>query len=149
MDGEYVPRSWDQTHAGKFLVGFQRQDLWSVSLGGTLRRGWPLTSVAAEEEMDDQGEIGYVAVPVDRNADRYPDYWRADFQARRAFPVPRGRLWLTLDVTNLTDRENACCVNDFHFSSRPDGRVGVRPTFDSWLGRTGSFSLLWEFGGAR
>jgi outer membrane receptor protein involved in Fe transport len=145
IDGQYVARSWDQTHSGKFLLGFQRQDVWSASLAGTVRRGWPLTPVFAEGEKNDKGEIEYEAVPGARNSQRYADYYRLDLQARRAFPVRGGRIWLTVDLTNLTNRGNARSVNDFFFEPQADGSVDVRTEFDVWLGRTGSFSILWEF----
>jgi len=145
IDGKYVARSWDQTHAAKFLLGLQRKDRWSVSLGGSIRRGWPITAVFAQEQEGDEGEIEYVAIPGERNALRYPDYARLDFQGRRAIPVHGGRIWLTVDITNLTNRENARSVDDFVFQPRADGSVNVRTEFDHWLGRTGSFSILWEF----
>ena len=56
-----------------------------------------------------------------------------------------GRLWLTLEVINVTDRDNACCVDEFQAVPQPSGEFKVRTVFDHWLGITPSFSVLWEF----
>jgi len=50
IDGEEVPRSWDQTHAGRFLIGYRREDRWSISFTGSVHTGWPTTPVTAEVE---------------------------------------------------------------------------------------------------
>jgi hypothetical protein len=139
--GRDVPRSWDQTHAGKFLLGYRRDERWSVSLSGSAHSGWPTTPVGgvlvAPDEVDpDVGE---------RNSDRLSRYVRFDLKARRSFSPPRGRLWLTIEVLNLTNRDNACCLNEVLFFPQPDGTVHARRDFDNWLGTTPSFSVLWEF----
>lgn len=143
IDGTGVPRSWDQPHTGKFLVGYRRDDRWSVSLSGTVRTGWPTTPVSAQKQPD--GSM--VAVPIEdqRNSDRLPGYARLDGKLRRSFALPQGRLWLTLDVVNLTDRDNACCIDDFLFEPQEDGTVDVQRQFDHWLGLTPLFNVLWEF----
>jgi outer membrane receptor protein involved in Fe transport len=145
IDGRYVPRSWDQPHAGRVLVGYRRDDRWSVSLSGSVHTGWPTTPVFAEGEEQPDGTIEYEAVPGERNSARFPTYSRLDFKARRAFPVRRGQVWLSLEVVNLTNKKNACCVDEFLFEPRPDGSVDVRTQYDYWLGITPSLSVLWEF----
>ena len=77
-----------------------------------------------------------------RNSRRFPTYIRFDFKARRVFDVRRGSLTLTVDIVNLTDRDNACCVDDFFFDPLPDGTVAVEEELDNWLGITPSASLL-------
>jgi hypothetical protein len=145
IDGEDVPRSWDQTHAGRVLVGYRRDDRWSLSLSGSLHRGWPTTPVLVESETLPDGSIEYEAVPGERNTDRFSTYSRLDFKARRSIPISRGNLWLTLEIVNLTDRDNPCCLNEVFFDPQPDGTVDARRDFDYWLGITPSFSVLWEF----
>lgn len=143
--GAYVPRSWDQTHAGKFLVGYRRGERWSVSLSGSVHTGWPTTPAHGElvTRLDGSMEIEEVWGP--RASERFPTYGRLDFKGRRSFSLPRGRLWLTLEVVNLTDRNNACCVDEFVFESQPDGSIRGGPRLDYWLGLTPYFSMLWEF----
>jgi outer membrane receptor protein involved in Fe transport len=145
IDGETVPRSWDQTHAGRFLVGYRRDERWSVALTGSIRTGWPTTPILAEVVTLPDGSTEIEAVPGARNTDRFSTYSRFDVKARRSFDVSRGRLWLTLEIVNLTDRDNPCCLDDVSFDPRPDGTIDVHRQDDSWLGIAPSFSVLWEF----
>jgi len=142
---EWVPRSWDQTHAGKLLVGYRRDDRWSVSLSGSIHTGWPTTPVTAELSTLPDGSTELEAVPGERNSVRFSTYARVDLKLLRSFALARGRLTLTLEVVNLLDRRNPRSVDEFVFEPRPDGSYDAVPRYDSWLGITPSFSLLWEF----
>lgn len=132
IDGKEVPRSRDQTHAVKWLLGYRPGERWSFSLAGSAHTGWPTTPVLAP------GVLG------PRNSGRFPDYARLDAKVSRAFPLPSGRLRLDLEVVNLTDRENICCVDEISFETRPDGTVDVVRELDSWLGITPSLSVTLE-----
>jgi outer membrane receptor protein involved in Fe transport len=144
IDGRSVPRSWDQTHAGRFSIGWQRPDRWSVSVAGSVHTGWPTTPAVAEITELPEAGIEVERIPGPRNGERFPSYARLDLQARWALVTRGSRLWWTFDVANLTDRENACCVDDFLLETRPDGSSYFRPLYGSWLGITPSFSILWE-----
>ena len=145
IDGLDVPRSWDQTHAVRFLLGFRRDDRWLISLSGTVHTGWPTTPVAGREVSLPDGTVEFEAVPLARNSDRFETYARLDVKGRRQLRLPRGRLWLTLEIVNLTDRDNPCCVDDFVFEPLGPGTVKVDALYDSWLGITPSASVTWEF----
>ena len=145
IDGDGIPRSWDQRHAGKLLVGYRTPDKWSVSLGGTAHTGWPTTPVTATATTLPGGGIQFTQINGDRNSERFPAYVRFDMKASRSFEIPRGKLRLDLEVLNLTDRENTCCVEDFKFELRASGDVEVDRELKSWRGRTPTFSIVWEF----
>jgi hypothetical protein len=144
IDGDLVPRSWDQPHALKFLVGYEWNDRWNVSLAGTGHTGWPTTPATAVIDPDD-GSIGIEPILSARNSDRLPDYARLDLKVRRSFAMARSRLSLTLDVINLTDRENVCCVDDFVVDAGGDGSPRARPEYSFWLGFTPSLQVRWQF----
>lgn len=145
IDGRAVPRSWDQTHAGSFLLSYRWADRWSASLSGTLHTGWPTTPVSGRAVTRPDGSTELVPVFGARNSDRYPTYGRLDAKVARWFSVGRGRLGLELAVLNLTDRGNVCCVDDFRLAALPDGTVAADPELNTWLGITPSFSISWEF----
>jgi len=145
IDGDGVPRSWDQTHAAKVLAAFRRGDRWSLSLSGAVHTGWPTTPVSAEITTLPSGATEITPILGPRNSDRFPTYARLDVKASRSFPLSNGRLRLDLEVVNLTDRKNICCIDDFLYEPRPDGTVDVEPELSYWLGITPSFSVLWEF----
>ena len=111
-----------------------------------MRSGWPETPVSGELQLQPDGSLEQVLIIGPRNSDRLPGYRRFDARFRRGFTTRRGdRVWLTLDIANLTDRENPCCVGDFVFDSGPPGPVDVIKLYDSYLGIRPAFSVLWEF----
>ena len=115
------------------------------SLSTSVHTGWPTTPVEAEAEIQPDGSIEYEVVPGERNTDHFETYYRIDFKARKSIQLSRGRMWFTLEVVNLTDRDNQCCLDEVLFDPQPDGSVDTTRTFDHWLGIKPSFSVLWEF----
>ncbi len=145
LDGVYEPRRWDQTNSVKFLVGYRAGERWSVSLSGNAHTGWPTTPVTAVQTTLPDGSTRIDRVLGPRNSVRFSTYARLDAKASRTFAISRGRLRLDLEIVNLTDRNNVCCVDEFFFTPQPDGSVEVTRETDVWIGFTPSASLLWEF----
>jgi len=142
---ESIPRSWDQPHTGKFLVGYHRDDTWTLSLSGTAHTGWPTTPKTGRIVTLPGGGTQIVETLGERNSDRFETYLRLDAKVARAFALPHGRLTVTAEALNLTNRENECCVDEFDFIPTAAGTVDVKRTFDYWRKLTPSFSVLWEF----
>jgi len=145
IDGEDVPRSWDQTHAGSFLVAYEWGGRWSLSLSGTAHTGWPTTPVSAQVTTLPDGSTEIEPVPGERNSSRFGPYARLDLKAGRTFSLPDSRLQLFLEVTNLTDRDNECCVDEFLFTPQPDGSVDVDPQLTFWNDFAAAFRAVWSF----
>ena len=57
----------------------------------------------------------------------------------------KGNVRVELSIANLTDRKNACCVDEVHFEAAPDGRVATSTDLKYWLGITPSLQVLWKF----
>ncbi len=143
--GVSYPRSWDQTWSLRGLVGWRPDDRWLLALSMNAHTGWPTTPVTGEVVALPGGGTEAVAVVGKRNSDRYRDYLRFDLKAGRSFPLRKGRLRADLDIVNLTDRNNVCCIGDLFPVERGDGTVDVNKDIGFWLGITPSFSVLWEF----
>lgn len=138
--GIKVPRSWDQPHGARFLVGWRIADRWRIALSGAAHSGWPTTPVGARLV---DGEAELVLGP--RNGTRFDDYARLDFKASRWFDTPRGRLRVDLEIVNLTDHRNVCCVDEAEAFLRPDGSAAVRRDLEYWLRITPTVNVAWEF----
>lgn len=145
IDGAGVPRSWDQTHAARLLAGYRPNERWLVSLTASAHTGWPTTPVSAEAVPQPDGSTTFEIVPGARNSARLPGYVRFDGKASRSFALPRGRLRMNVEILNLANRKNVCCIDGFLLDPRPDGSVAIRPELNFWLGITPTFSVLWEF----
>jgi len=144
-DGVEVPRSWDQTHAGKFLLSWRSSHGWFAAVNGTVHTGWPTTPMVAQVVADENGTTTVEAVPGARNAARLPTYARLDLRAGREMRLRGGRVRVELSVLNATDRANACCLDEARVVGEPGGPLGTETTYDSWLGVTPALQVLWTF----
>ena len=59
--------------------------------------------------------------------------------------LPDSRLVFEMQLSNFTDRNNQCCVDDVLLALQPDGSVGAFPEITHWPGFNTSFSVAWEF----
>jgi len=145
IEEEAVPRSWDQTHAGSFLVGYRIADKWFFSLAGLAHTGWPTTPFRDDVTVvpPDEPELDDILGP--RNSDRFPPYMRFDVKASRSFAMQDSLLRFEVEVMNVTNRQNACCVDDVETEVLPGGEVTVDSRFGFWLGMTPLFRVIWEF----
>jgi hypothetical protein len=138
VGGARVPRSWDQQRALHAGVTWPLGE-WSLSAAANLHRGWPATEVGVVTTP--AGETVAVAGP--RNAVRLATVRRLDMRASREFDMGAGALRFFAEVTNLTNRNNPCClvyepatVNGLPALARRErGRAGI----------TGNLGLLWQF----
>ena len=146
VDGEWIPRNIDQTHAFTFDVGYQITKKWNLNAAWIFQSGWPITEVSARLVDGAEGpEIEPIPGPIyGSNVD---DYHRLDVRLSRSFQLSRGDLLLYVDVQNLYNRENeqGFEFGEGAFVPQPDGSVLVAPDIESWLGIVPSFGLTWSF----
>lgn len=140
IDGEEIPRPRDQRHAARALVSYRAEERWMVALSAAWHTGWPTTPIAAEL-VDGEAEV----VLGPRNSERFPDFARLDLMLTRRFPLRRGALRLEIDLVNLTDRDNVCCVDEAEAVLLPDGTAEPVRDLDLWLGFVPSASVAWEW----
>jgi hypothetical protein len=144
IDGEAVPRSWDQRHALAVGVNIGLPHGWGLDVAGAYHSGWPTTAVSGLlVDGADGPEVELVYGP--RNRARYPDYFRLDTRIAKRFPVRNGELTVNLEVVNLTNRGNVCCTEDFTTAVRDDGSVEVTREELTWLPTVPSLSVRWQF----
>jgi hypothetical protein len=131
-----VPRSWDQRHA--FAAGFSMDyRRWGLDAVLTGRSSWPVTPVLA------------AATPLGislgaRNSEREGTYLTLDLKAERRFALSRGELLFTVEVTNVTNRENLCC-REIEIREAAGGGLEARVKRVNWLPAIPYLSLAWEF----
>lgn len=146
IDGQWVPRSWDQEHAFRFSADYRPGEVWNFNLSGVYHTGWPTTAVSAVLGTNSQGNPTIVPVLGPRNGENYDAFHKMDFRASRRVTTDAGNAFtFFLEVFNLYNRENPCCVDDFDFAVQGDGSVRVIRTEDHWLPIIPSFGFAWEF----
>jgi hypothetical protein len=142
---DWVPRDWDQRHTVKILIGFRVDDRWLFSMTGLAHSGWPTTPVSGQIVMLPSGAMDTELVVGDRNSIRFGGYSRIDVKMRRAFQRRHGKVSITVEIANILNQTNVCCVDDFIFESAPVGPTRVSREFDNWIGIRPGFNVLWEF----
>ncbi|ANM30761.1 hypothetical protein ABI59_16005 [Acidobacteria bacterium Mor1] len=137
--GHDVPRSQDQPHTLKLALARQRGP-WSVALTGTAHSGWP-TVPAEVVQLAGGPELRLGP----RNSIRHPTYVRVDGKLAYALTVRNTALSFELEVLNLADRQNVCCVDEIELGFDGSGNPFLIRDVDTWLGITPSFSLRISF----
>ena len=134
-----TPTSWDQTHSLRAGLHWQNGP-WKVTLSGTVRDGWPRTALTASPD----GNGGLELTAGRRNAERAPRFETLDLHVARAFDVRHGSLALYLDVNNLANRRNLCCV-EYAIEQAPDGAPVLVADEDGWLPLVPTLGVNWRF----
>ena len=137
--GRDIVRSWDQTHTFKGGLSW-RWGPWGFSAAAEAHSGWPRTTMTGEMLLQPDGSETLVLEVSERNASRYSDFHALDVRVSRDFDVTRGDLTAFLEITNLYDRQNPCCIE---YSVRTDGSLASRDKH--WLPLVPSLGVIWRF----
>lgn len=139
IEGRNQPRSWDQRHALQAGLSW-RSEPWEVGLAVAVHSGWPTTPLTAEYDPDADE---FLAIPGERNSEKYNTFFTLDFRVSREFQVSKGRLSAFLEVSNATNRDNECCV-DYDLDDEVEPPVVDRSP-DFWVPIIPAIGVLWEF----
>jgi hypothetical protein len=138
IDGRDVPRSWDQRHAINLGVVWSKGP-WTASLTNSYHSGWPTTSLT----LDPTSTVPRVSVSA-RNRTRFDAFNSLDARVTRTFVLSRGVLDAFIEVTNMTVRENPCCVS-YEAIEDTNGTLTYDRDVDSWLPLVPSAGVLWRY----
>jgi hypothetical protein len=143
IDGRPVPRSWDQRHSLSGGVTWNMRQ-WTMSASATYHTGWPTTDLSLETVELPNGSAATVLALGERNAQSFAPFSRVDFATSRVVSAGHGTVKFFVEVTNLLDRANPCCV-EFEVVSTPGGAPALKRSEDYWLPATLNAGVLWEF----
>ncbi len=139
IDGRYQLRSWDQKHAVSAGLRWAR-GRWDVTLAESWHTGWPTTPVSLQTAPGS----GVSASIGARNGDRLAAFQSLDVRASRRFTMPRGELEAWVEVTNLTNHANPCCI-DYRVTAPGGGVPQLDARINTWLGIVPSIGVLWKY----
>ena len=135
IGGADVPRSWDQRHSVQ--GGFDwRNDRWNFSAAASVHSGWPTTELSLTEDG--------IAVPGSRNASQHGTYASLDMRLSRRFELKRGSLLAFVEVSNILNRRNECCL-DWDLEEDAAGEDILERGRDYWMPLLPAIGVLWEF----
>ena len=135
IDGIDVRRSWDQTHALQAGLDW-KNERWNFSTAVNVHTGWPTTNLT----FNDDGTVS----PEARNAIRHKMFASLDMRLSRSFDLRRGSLLAFVEVSNILNRRNQCCI-DWDFAEGPNGEDVLERGQDYWMPLIPAIGVLWEF----
>ena len=142
--GNWVPRSWEQRNTLSF-GGSWTGSLWTASLAGLVHGGTPTTALGIETTPLPGGGFAVDGVVGPRNAERLDPYARVDLRVSRDVLLQNSKLSFYMEVTNLLNRDNECCIESYHVVPRPGSPPVLEIEKSYWLPMLPSFGFQWEF----
>lgn len=136
--GRRTRRNWDQTHLVTGGIAWQ-SERWELSLAGTYHTGWPTTELTliATEPVP-------LALAGPRNGRRLDPYLAFDARVARKFRLTSaGTLAVFLELTNLLNHSNDCCV-EYEVEDEDDELTLDTAALDG-LPIVPSLGFIWQF----
>jgi hypothetical protein len=143
-DGGWVPRSWEQLQTISF-GGSWTGAVWNFSLAGLVHSGTPTTGLGIVSTPLPGGGYAVQGVVGPRNAEYLGSYARVDARINREFTLADSKVSLYLEITNLLNRDNECCIEDYDLVRRGDQPPLLRLESGYYLPLLPSFGFQWEF----
>ena len=143
-DDRWVPRSWEQRQTLSF-GGSWTGAQWNVSLAGLAHSGTPTTTLDIVTTPLPGGGYEVEGVIGPRNGTRMGAYARVDLRVNRDVMLANSKLSFYLEVTNLLNRKNECCIEEYHLEPRAGRPPVLEVETGNWLPMLPSFGFQWEF----
>jgi outer membrane receptor for ferrienterochelin and colicin len=143
VNGEWQSRSWEQEQTLTFGASWTGIK-WNVSLAGVFHNGLPTTYIGIETEPLPGGGTEVTGVVGPRNAEHFGNYSRIDLRANREVQLRDSKVSFYLEVTNLLNARNECCIEGYGVEQ---GRAGPYLNIEKsyYLPMLPSFGFQWEF----
>ena len=142
IDGD-VPRAWDQTHSLKAGISW-RWGPWDFSAAGEYHSGWPKTELLGETIVGSGGAEELQLTTTPRNSQRYASFQTLDVRLSRVFDARYGELTAFLEISNVLDRANPCCI-EYSVTSPQSGAPTLIAKQEHWLPLIPSLGIVWRF----
>ncbi|MEO8018711.1 MAG: TonB-dependent receptor [Pseudomonadota bacterium] len=137
-------RSWEQRQTLAFGSSWTGEK-WNVSLAGLFHSGSPATFIGIETTPLPGGGTEVEGVAGERNAEHMAAYTRVDLRASRDVRLRNSKFSFYLEVTNLFNIRNECCIESYHLEQDGNGRIFLGKETGYWLPMLPSFGFQWEF----
>jgi hypothetical protein len=109
-----------------------------LSTGIVYRSGWPTTPVILATDTTTP-----TANALGRNSERMRAFGTLDLRVSRKFQLDNSELSVALEIANLTNRANPCCV-EYEIGDEQDAGLLVLDELN-YLPTIPSIGMLWKF----
>jgi len=118
---------------------------WNLHAAYTYHSGWPSTGEFGTAERDSEGNYQVTRHLAKRNDKQLGDYSRIDIRASKVQKLNNSTLTWFVEVSNLLDTQNECCVDGSNYNVSDDGTVTVKQIKGHWLPLIPSLGIKWQF----
>ncbi len=139
INGNFVPRSWDQRHALRLGLSMTAER-WDFGVVATGHSGWPKTMPRLDATDPSAPRVFF----SDRNQMNYKYFATLDFRVRYTQPVRVGKLTYFFELSNAENRRNECCI-DFDVDIDDPNQPVFELETKYWLPLTPGLGVLWQF----
>lgn len=143
-NGRWVPRSWEQVQTISF-GGSWTGAVWNLSVAGLVHSGTPTTGLGLAHTPLPGGDWAVEGVVGPRNAENLGSYARVDLRVNRDVRLANSKLSLYMEITNLLNRDNECCIEDYRVEPRGELAPVLVLEKGYYLPLLPSFGFQWEF----
>jgi len=140
----WTSRSWEQQQTLSFGSSWTGNK-WNVSLAGLFHSGMPRTFIGIGSTPLPGGGFDVEGVVGPRNGKHIGSYARVDLRANRDVLLANSKISFYLEVTNLLNTKNECCVEDYDVVEGRGGVPFLAIETSYWLPMLPSFGFQWEF----
>jgi outer membrane receptor protein involved in Fe transport len=140
----WTSRSWEQQQTLSFGSSWTG-DKWNLSLAGLFHSGMPRTFIGIESTPLPGGGFDVEGIVGPRNGEHVGSYARVDLRANRDVLLANSKISFYLEVTNLLNTKNECCVETYHLVEGRGGAPFLAIETGYWLPMLPSFGFQWEF----
>jgi outer membrane cobalamin receptor len=142
--GVWYSRGWERRQTLAFGSSWTGAK-WNLSLAGLFTSGVPNTFIGVETTPLPGGGIDVEGVVGPRNAEHMAAYARVDLRANRDVRLRNSKISFYLEVTNLLNSKNECCIESYHLEQDRNGRYFLGTETGYWLPMLPSIGFQWEF----
>jgi len=144
VEGDWQSRSWEQKQTLAFGSSWTGAK-WNVSLAGLFHSGAPTTFLGIETAPLPGGGTEVQGVVGERNAEHLAPYTRVDLRANRDVQLRDSKISFYLEVTNLLNSQNECCIENYILEQGRNGAISFDTVKGYYLPMLPSFGFQWEF----
>ncbi|MGE3666490.1 MAG: TonB-dependent receptor plug domain-containing protein, partial [Steroidobacteraceae bacterium] len=130
-------RTWDQRHSAVTGVSWTRGP-WQLSGNAIWHSGWRRNVLTVDATPGGGSQLSLAP----RNAGAWPDYFSLDARASWQRALPVGALQVFVEISNATDRANACCTE--YRIAVPGDAASLGSEVSTWLPRYGLLGVTWS-----
>ncbi len=134
-------RGWDQTHTVKAGVDWSLGP-WQVNVSGSVHTGWPKSELRLINDAPESLELAIADGGL--NSARYSVFHALDVRLSRDFVFDSGVLTGFVELSNLYNRGNPCCL-DYEVVAIPDGTRELIGNERDWLPLLPTLGVAWRF----